>query len=41
MFELSTDYKLTGDQPKVINEISQSILQGNKQNTLLGVTGIG
>jgi len=41
MFELSTDYKLTGDQPKVINEISQSILQGNKQNTLLGVTGSG
>lgn len=41
MFELSTDYKLTGDQPKVINEISQSILHGNKQNTLLGVTGSG
>ena len=41
MFELSTDYKLTGDQPKVINEISQSILQGNKHNTLLGVTGSG
>ena len=36
MFKLNTNYKLTGDQPKVIDEITQYI-----QNTLLGVTGIG
>ena len=41
MFQLNTNYKLTGDQPKVINEITQFIQNGNKQNTLLGVTGIG
>lgn len=41
MFELSTNYKLTGDQPKVINELSESIINGNKYNTLKGVTGSG
>ena len=41
MFELNTNYKLTGHQPKVINEISNSIKQGNKFNTLLGITGSG
>ena len=41
MFELNTNYKLTGDQPKVIDELTNSIKRGNKQNTLLGVTGSG
>lgn len=41
MFQINTNYKLTGDQPKVINEITESIKRGNKQNTLLGVTGSG
>ena len=41
MFELNTNYKLTGDQPKVINELTRSMQKGNKQNTLLGVTGSG
>ena len=41
MFELNTTYQLTGDQPKVINELTESIKKGNKQNTLLGVTGSG
>ena len=41
MFQLNTDYKITGDQPKVITELTESIKRGNKQNTLLGVTGSG
>ena len=41
VFELSTDYKLTGDRPKVIKDLTESIKRGNKQNTLLGVTGLG
>ena len=41
MFELNTNYKLTGDQPKVINELTKSIKNGNKYNTLLGCTGSG
>ena len=41
MFQLNTNYKLTGDQPKVINELTESIKRGNKQNTLLGCTGSG
>lgn len=40
-FSLNTKFKLTGDQPKVINEITNSIMLGNKYNTLLGVTGSG
>lgn len=41
MFTINTNYKLTGDQPKVINELTNSIKNGNKFNTLLGVTGAG
>lgn len=41
LFTINTNYKLTGDQPKVINELTTSIKNGNKFNTLLGVTGAG
>lgn len=41
MFTINTNYKLTGDQPKVISELTNSIKNGNKFNTLLGVTGAG
>jgi len=40
-FKVISDYNPSGDQPKAIDEISSSILQGNKYNTLLGVTGSG
>ena len=40
-FELVSSYKPTGDQPKAIDELTKSILSGNKYQTLLGVTGSG
>jgi len=40
-FKVVSDYSPSGDQPKAIDELSNSILQGNKYNTLLGVTGSG
>jgi excinuclease ABC subunit B len=40
-FQLSSDYKPSGDQPLAIQELSKSIQQGNKFQTLLGVTGSG
>ena len=40
-FILNSKYSPSGDQPKAIEELSNSILQGNKFQTLLGVTGSG
>ena len=40
-FELISDFKPTGDQPDAIKKLSESILNGNKEQTLLGVTGSG
>ncbi|RJP58692.1 MAG: excinuclease ABC subunit UvrB [Melioribacteraceae bacterium] len=40
-FELSSDYKPTGDQPRAIAELSQGLLRGDKHQVLLGVTGSG
>jgi len=40
-FKLHSPYKPTGDQPQAIAQICESILQGNKCTTLLGVTGSG
>ena len=40
-FNLKSDYKPTGDQPKAIKELSGGILNGDKYQTLLGVTGSG
>ena len=41
MFELHSKYKPTGDQPKAIDELVEGIENGNKYETLLGVTGSG
>jgi excinuclease ABC subunit B len=41
MFKILADYKLTGDQPKAVDEIISGIHKGYKQQTLLGVTGSG
>ncbi len=40
-FILHSDYKPTGDQPKAIDDIIKNIKSGNKESTLLGVTGSG
>lgn len=40
-FELVSQYKPTGDQPQAIQTLVQSIENGNREQTLLGVTGSG
>ncbi len=40
-FSLGTSLSPKGDQPRAINELTKSIEQGNKYQTLLGVTGSG
>ena len=39
MFKLHSEYKPTGDQPQAIKTLSRGILDGEKFQTLLGVTG--
>jgi excinuclease ABC subunit B len=40
-FELVSDYKPLGDQPKAIKSLVEGIKKDHKQQTLLGVTGSG
>ncbi|ACL75767.1 excinuclease ABC, B subunit [Ruminiclostridium cellulolyticum H10] len=40
-FEVISEYKPMGDQPKAIAKLSKGILEGQKHQTLLGVTGSG
>ena len=40
-FILHSKYKPTGDQPQAINTLVNSINAGNREQTLLGVTGSG
>ncbi len=40
-FELHSEYKPTGDQPEAIAMLSEGVLRGDKEQTLLGVTGSG
>ena len=40
-FELHSAYKPTGDQPEAIAALSEGVLRGDKEQTLLGVTGSG
>ncbi len=40
-FELVSDYRPQGDQPKAIAELAAGIRQGQRSQTLLGVTGSG
>lgn len=40
-FQVVSDYKPTGDQPQAIDKLSKGILNGEKYQTLLGVTGSG
>lgn len=40
-FKLVSEYKPTGDQPQAIAQLVESIKAGNREQTLLGVTGSG
>jgi excinuclease ABC subunit B len=40
-FKVSSPYQPSGDQPEAIEVLSGSIMQGNRYQTLLGVTGSG
>ncbi len=40
-FKLVSRYKPTGDQPQAIKELSEGVLDGLSEQTLLGVTGSG
>lgn len=40
-FQVVSDYKPMGDQPQAIKELSKGIKDGEKYQTLLGVTGSG
>lgn len=41
MFQLKSKYSPAGDQPKVIKEITSSLKNNNREQTILGVTGSG
>ncbi|HVU23303.1 MAG TPA: excinuclease ABC subunit UvrB [Opitutus sp.] len=41
LFKLNADYRPTGDQPQAIEKLVASIQAGNRDQTLLGVTGSG
>ena len=40
-FQLVSDYKPRGDQPRAIDELISGIAAGEQHQTLLGVTGSG
>jgi len=40
-FELASDYKPTGDQPKAIRQLVDGLRSGMREQALLGVTGSG
>ena len=40
-FQVVSDYKPTGDQPQAIDKLSSGIQNGDRFQTLLGVTGSG
>ncbi len=40
-FKLVSDFKPTGDQPEAIDALVDGVLRGDKEQTLMGVTGSG
>jgi excinuclease ABC subunit B len=40
-FQIVSDYKPQGDQPRAIGELTEGLLRGDRYQTLLGVTGSG
>ena len=41
IFDLISEYRPTGDQPEAIRQLTNGLLNGQKHQTLLGVTGSG
>src|SRR5580700_7611427 len=41
LFKLTSEFQPTGDQPQAIDRLVASIRAGNRDQTLLGVTGSG
>jgi len=41
MFQVVSDYKPSGDQPRAIEALAAGVLKGAREQTLLGVTGSG
>ena len=41
LFNIGINYKPQGDQPSAIDKLSSNIITGEKEQTLLGVTGSG
>src|SRR5437588_2315431 len=40
-FQITSDYKLQGDQPQAVEKLTQGLRQGHRFQTLLGATGTG
>ena len=40
-FQVVSEYQPTGDQPQAIHKLAEGILRGDREQTLLGVTGSG
>src|SRR5437773_7629917 len=40
-FKLTSDYQLSGDQPKAVNQLVEGAQRGDRFQTLLGATGTG
>ncbi|MBB1559602.1 DEAD/DEAH box helicase family protein, partial [Candidatus Saccharibacteria bacterium] len=40
-FKLKSKYKPTGDQPEAIKSLTAGLSRGDREQTLLGVTGSG
>lgn len=39
-FKLHSKFKPTGDQPQAIEKLARGVLDGMKEQTLMGVTGL-
>ena len=40
-YKLNSEFKPTGDQPQAIEKLKRGLMEGEKFQTLLGVTGSG
>ncbi len=40
-FELVSPFEMTGDQPKAVEMLTEGVMRGDREQTLLGVTGSG
>ena len=40
-FEIVSDFRMTGDQPRAVTELVEGLKSGHRHQTLLGVTGSG